>query len=193
MKINKLEAHDKLLDFKKQSEYISQGCKDCVNGAPDQFKAYNFYIFAHKRTIEMDEKIGIYQDDLNKSICNPLFYKRKYDRILDVPSARMIWEPRLTRPRAQSNSMLFKAYPGTDEIKVIWILPDKSLWSQYKKDNFFDSHIICESIYNYQNNKEKLEQCDDEDLSDSEISAIYQDIANCSKYDKQMKSLYDLN
>ena len=56
------------------------------------FGDYPFYIFAHTRT-----------DD-------------------DGVTKRMIWQPRLTKPQAQTNSMLFKAYPSTDNVKIIWSL-----------------------------------------------------------------------
>lgn len=106
-----------------------------------------FYIFAHART-----------DD-------------------DGITKRLIWQPRLTKPRAQSNSMLFKAYPGTDLIKVIWMIPAKELWGQYRKDNVTENKLVTESIYNYIHHKGKLEAPEDDDFSDGKINEIYKTIS----------------
>lgn len=115
------------------------------------FGNHPFYIFAHARTND---------DGVNK---------------------RLIWQPRLTKPRAQSNSMLFKAYPGTDNVKVIWIIPDKMLWGQYKKGNVTESSMVQESIHKYLYKREELEKPEEDDLSDTAIDAIYREIAQSSK------------
>jgi hypothetical protein len=116
---------------------------------------YPFYIFAHTRTAD------------------------------DGVTKRLIWQPRLTKPRAQSNSMLFKAYPGTDILKVIWIIPDKTLWAQFKKNNITNNQTVIQSINDYQNNKTKLEQPEDDDLSESQIDAIYKEISRGANLEKR--------
>lgn len=118
------------------------------------FGDHPFYIFAHART-----------DD-------------------DGVTKRMIWQPRLTKPKAQSNSMLFKAYPGSDNIKVIWMIPAEELWGQYQKGLMLESQIVSESIYNYKNHTKKLEEKEPDDLNDDEIDNIYKQIAMTSKAKK---------
>jgi len=92
----------------------------------------------------------------------------------EVPSARLIWEPTLDKPLAQENSMLFQAYPGTDNIKVIWMIPAKELWEQYSKDKITEHNIVAESIYDFQNNRRKLEVREEDDLSDEKLTIYIQ-------------------
>lgn len=145
MKINHLDAHDRLKHFTKQEFSIGECCQDMINQRP--FGDHAFYIFAHART-----------DD-------------------DGVTKRMIWQPRLTKPTMQSNSMLFKAYPGTDVIKIIWMLPAEELWGQYDKGLMTENQTITESIYNYRNHKKKMEAREDDDLQDWQIDDIYADIS----------------
>lgn len=107
----------------------------------------SFYIFAHART-----------DD-------------------DGVTKRLIWQPRLTKPKAQTNSMLFKAYPGTDIIKVIWMIPAREMWEQYEKGKLTENKTVCESIYDFKYNRQKLESREDDDLSDEQIDAVYREIS----------------
>ena len=118
-----------------------------------------FYIFAHART-----------DD-------------------DGVTKRLIWQPRLTKPKAQTNSMLFKAYPGTDKIKVIWMIPAREMWSQYAKGLITESKIIWESIDAFENNRQKLEAKEDDDLTDAEIDAVYREIATEAQKKQNLKKM----
>ncbi len=111
------------------------------------FGNHPFYIFAHARTCE------------------------------DGATKRLIWQPRLTRPLPQTNSMLFKAYPGTDLIKVIWMIPAQEMWPQYQKGNVTHSEIVLESISKFLHNRKELEAPEKDDLSEAEIDAIYREIA----------------
>lgn len=121
------------------------------------FGDHPFYIFAHART-----------DD-------------------DGVTKRLIWQPRLTKPQAQSNSMLFKAYPGTDVVKVIWMIPAKELWDQYTKGKITENKTISDSIHAFKTNKNKLEEREEDDLSDTQIDSIYRDICrNSPKKDFKM-------
>jgi hypothetical protein len=142
MKINLLDAHDRLQTFQKQSLNISECCQDLINQRP--FGDVPFYIFAHART-----------DD-------------------DGVTKRLIWQPRLTKPKAQTNSMLFKAYPGKDIIKIIWMIPAREMWGQYQKGLLTESKMIAESIHDFQNDRHKIETPEPDDLSDAEIDNIYQ-------------------
>jgi len=127
------------------------------------FGSYPFYIFAHARTED------------------------------DGVTKRLIWQPRLTKPKAQTNSMLFKAYPGTDILKVIWMIPAREMWSQFEKGKLTENKIICESVDAFQNNREKLECNEDDDLSDETIDAIYKEISSTAAGDKMMRKLYNVD
>lgn len=145
MKINRLDAHDRLQHFTKQSFDISECCQDLINKRP--FGDHPFYIFAHART-----------DD-------------------DGVTKRLIWQPRLTKPKAQTNSMLFKAYPGTDVIKVIWMIPAPELWGQYAKGLLTENRTVSESIYAFQFARDKLEEKEEDDMTDQQVDNIYREIS----------------
>lgn len=183
MKVNILDAHDRLQSFHKQADMISQGCQDCIKNRPKEFGNHPFYIFAHKREIGMDERVAIYNDDLYASIADPA-YAREYPDLSYVPTTRLIWSPRLSKPKSQTNSMLFKAYPPGDNIKVIWMIPDREMWEQYNHGKLAENKTVCESIYDFQYNRQKLEELEDDDLSDEVINAIYKEIARNQKQPK---------
>lgn len=147
MKINRLDAHDRLQSLKTQSNYISQGCEDCIRNRPEEFGKLPFYIFAHARTHE------------------------------NGADKRLLWTPRLTKPKAQTNSMLFKYYPIQDLIKIIWMIPDRALWKQFKKGNLTEHKIIIECIHDFHVNRGKLEAKENDDLSDESVNNIYNNIA----------------
>lgn len=121
----------------------------CCQNLIDQrpFGEHPFYIFAHPRTHE------------------------------DGVTKRMIWQPRLTRPQPQTNSMLFKAYPGQDLIKIIWMIPDRALWKQYQKGNVTANETIVQSIYDFQHNREALARKEPDDLQDWQIDSIYRELS----------------
>ncbi len=167
MKIDRLETHDRFEHFTKQDFDISRNCQNIIDKRP--FGNNPFYIFAHTRTIGYDEK------------CK-LFTTGRYETFGTIPEKKLIWQPRLTKPKAQSNSMLFKAYPGTDTVKVIWMIPAKELWGQYKKENVTGNEIVFQSIHDYTHNKEKLEERETDDLSDFQIDAIYREMSTGAKY-----------
>lgn len=106
------------------------------------FGDHPFYIFAHPRT-----------DD-------------------DGSNKRLIWQPRIGKPNAQTNSMLFKAYPGTETVKIIWIIPPRELWAQYKKGLLTASQIISESIDDFENKRWKLEKPEEDDPSPQVMQEI---------------------
>jgi len=134
---------------------------ECCQNLIDQkpFGNHPFYIFAHARTEE------------------------------DGATKRLIWQPRLTKPRAQTNSMLFKAYPGTDNVKVIWMIPDQTIWAQYKKGNITENKTVLESIHDYLHNRDKLEAKEIDDLEDSQIDAIYRQISFDSNSEQKYKKI----
>lgn len=156
MKINPLDAHDRLEHLTKQSFDIAECCQDLINQRP--FGDHPFYIFAHARTED---------DGANK---------------------RLIWQPRLTKPKAQTNSMLFKAYPGTDLIKVIWMIPARELWGQYAKGKLTENKTVSESIHDFQHNRNKLEEKEPDDMTDEQINNVYREIS----LNARCKNLKDL-
>jgi hypothetical protein len=160
MKIDRLETHDRFVHFTRQQFDIGECCNEVIKNRPDEFGNQPFYIFAHTRTDE------------------------------DGTTQRLIWQPRLTRPKAQTNSMLFKAYPPGDTIKVIWIIPKRELWSNFTKGNICENKTVSDSIYDFQHNKKKLEQPDTEDLDDKAVERIYQSIArNLKSHEREKTTL----
>ncbi len=152
MKIDILDAHDRLKKFTNQDFNIGECCQNLINQRP--FGEHPFYIFAHTRT-----------DD-------------------DGVTKRLIWQPRLTKPKSQTNSMLFKAYPGTDLIKVIWMIPERHMWSQYNYGLLTENQTVAESIHDFQFNREKLEKKEPDDLSDEKINQIYNEISINSRQNR---------
>lgn len=182
MKVNRIDAHDRFLKFQEQADYISRGCQDCIDNRPEEF-VMPFYIFAHNRTIEMDERIAIFQDDMIRAQIDPN-HNRKYMSLEEVPTSRLIWTPRLTKPTPQSNSMLFKAYPQNDNIKIIWMIPARELWGQFTKGNMTEHKIVSESIYMFNNDFEKMSAREDDDLTDTEVDLVYKIMAENKKRPK---------
>lgn len=174
MKVDRLETHDRLLHVQKQADYVSKGCQDCIKFRPKEYENHPFYIFAHKREIALDEKMTLLNEDIKQSM-NPL-YARRYQTLADIPSHRMIWCPRLTKPTPQPNSMCFMAFPPSDNIRTIWILPDEHLWPEYEKGKMMQSKEIVESILNYKQNRKMLEAPEPEELPNGKIRQIMRQI-----------------
>jgi hypothetical protein len=91
-----------------------------------------------------------------------------------IPDTKILWQTRLTKPLAQENSMLYKVNPKTpDQVKVVWILPEREKFHLYDHGKFFEDQVTAESIYDFINNREKIERPDPEDLDDDTIRKIY--------------------
>ncbi len=164
MKINKLETHDRLQHLiKDQSETIAKGAEECLKRNPlslaMQDRSPYVYLFAHPRTTD---------DGINK---------------------RILWQPRLTKPTAQTNSYLFRATSKTDLIEVCWLLPPRELWEEYKKGNVTESGSVLWSIQQFQSNRDKLETKDPKDLEDWVIENIYRQIKEDMKIKSKLGSL----
>ena len=164
MKIDRLETHDRLLQFKGQSEEISKGCQECIDSRPQEFGTIPFYIFAHKRELGLDERFALLVESGSRDFSN-------------LPTHRMIWMPRLKKPLAQTNSMLFRYFPSTDTIEVMWILPEPETWDQFTKGKMIENNVVCESIHKFKTDKLKLEADEPDDLSDEKAKQIYRSIA----------------
>jgi|ERR1051326_944518 hypothetical protein len=162
IKINSLDAHDRLKEY--NAKPMSADIVECCQDLIRQepFGKRPFYIFAHART-----------DD-------------------DGVTKRIIWQPRLFKPKAQTNSMLFRAYPPSDAVGVIWIIPARELWSQYEKGKLTENKTILEFIDLFENNRVALEQPLPDEPSEAEAKDIYNIIVANAKRDRMIKSLYGI-
>jgi len=165
MKINRLETHDRLIELhKKQSTSIEQGLKDCLtqNSLSTGLQEYSpyIYIFAHPRTSD---------DGVNK---------------------RMLWQPRLTKPKAQTNSYLFRVKSKSDEIEICWMIPPREMWPEYQKGKITENEIVIWSIDQFENNRTDLEAAYPDDLSDDQCKNIYRKVAQELDVDIKTKGLY---
>jgi len=141
MKVNRLETHDRLEHFlKDQAQTIWQGADDCLKKNTDSLKLQEkspyIYVFAHPRTAD---------DGITK---------------------RMLWQPRLTKPKAQTNSYLFRALSNTDLLEICWLIPPRELWPQYQAGNITEEPTVVWSINQFMYNREELEKPEPEDWSD---------------------------
>lgn len=167
MKLCRLETHDRYEVLKKQSDYISEGLQDCktknsVGVALLKLSPY-IYVFAHKKQLGLDERFSVWTQ-----LGCPTWDK--------VPTDRLLWQPRLTKPEAEPNTMLFKVYPNNDTVKIIWMLPDRRLWSEYKKGYMTENEMVTNFIDDYFKNRDKLEAPEADDLSEEAMKKIYQNI-----------------
>jgi hypothetical protein len=170
MKLKKLETHDRLLSFQKQqSDIISQGCDECLKRNPYSLALQDhstyIYIFAHPRTVGLDEK-------------TQWILSGRFNTFEECPEKILIWQPRLKRPKPQSNSYLFRAKSNTDILEICWILPPEELWDQYEKGTMLNSEIVEWSINQYKNNYIELSQPEADDLADARINRILKKIAD---------------
>ena len=117
-----------------------------------------FYIFAHARTDE------------------------------DGVTKRLIWQPRLTKPKSQENSMLFKVFPGTDHVDVIWMIPASELWEQFTKGKMTENQIVCDSIRDYQYNRHIIDMKAPDDLPDWRVDSIYKELSQNARQNKTSES-----
>lgn len=148
MKISKLETHDRFeYLIKDQSDKIAQGASDCLTKNPDslrlQEKSHYIYIFAHPRT---------HENGVDK---------------------KLYWQPRLLKPKAETNSYLFRADSNTDILEICWLIPPEELWGQYKKGNVTESNWCSWSIDQYLNNRQALEKPLENDWTDEQAWNIF--------------------
>ena len=153
MKVNIFEAHDRLLHFKKDQEInIFLGAEECIKKNPlslaIQEKSPYVYIFAHART-----------DD-------------------DGVTKRMIWDPRLSIPKPQTNSYLFRATSNSDIVQVIWLLPPREMWGQYKEGNVTEGNEVSWSINQFINNRKELEKPHPDDMPEERAKLILKSIVD---------------
>jgi|SRR6187402_2015015 len=162
MKLNLLETHDRLEHLvKDQSDNVFQGAETCLKSNPTslaiQERCPYVYIFAHTRTTD---------DGLKK---------------------RLLWQPRISKPKAQTNSYLFRAKSNSDLIEVVWILPERHLWPLYEKDKVTENDLVCYSVDLFEHNRNELEKPHPDDLSEERGKVIFQKILNEHKQEVRRK------
>ncbi|HEX5553443.1 MAG TPA: hypothetical protein VFX43_09365 [Chitinophagaceae bacterium] len=114
----------------------------------DPFDGRRFYIFAHARKDE------------------------------DGIRTRIIWQPRLIRPKSQTNSMLFKVDPKKpEEVNVIWIIPPREQWSLFEKGKMCENQTVTDSIHLFETDRARLEASDPDDPDDATAQKIYEQIS----------------
>jgi transcription antitermination factor NusG len=148
MKINRLDAHDRLQYFQKQTETIYQGCMECIRNLPDSIKS-SFYVYAHPRTIDLDEQANLITSNV-------------WTDISTLPNKKLIWMPRISKPKPQTNSYLFLTKKSTDLIKIIWMIPPREIWNEYAPDKMTYNEEVWTSIQNF-NHCRKVLSSPDED------------------------------
>lgn len=169
MKLNRLDTHDRLLHFKQdQALNIAQGAEDCLKKNPTSLKLQQYsnyiYIHGHPRTIDHGER-------------TKLFISGLYESFDKVPSKKMLWQARLTRPKPDTNSYLFRATSNNDTLEICWLIPPRETWSQYQKGKMFESEPVLWSIDQFLNNPIILGRKREDDLSDDIAKNIYLKVA----------------
>ena len=168
MKLNRLETHDRLLHFKKDQESnIFQGAEDCLKKNPDslffQSRSPYVYLFAHPRTAD------------------------------DGTTKIMFWQPRLSKPNAQTNSYLFRAQSHTDLIEMCWMLPPEEIWSQFSIGNVTENEYVLWSIDQYLYHRHRLEKPEPDDLSEEKCRNIREEWIRNKRMERMMKRLYPID
>lgn len=166
MKLNRLETHDRLIYLKQnQSKTVQQGAEDCLKKNFDsvwfQDRCHYIYIFGHARTTD---------DGLNK---------------------RLLWQSRLSKPKMEPNSYLFRAQSKSDMMEICWILPPMETWNQYKKGNVVEHRDIIWSIDQYKTNREKMSQPYPDDLSDHIAKQLLLELATEKEQEAKRKKMMD--
>lgn len=166
MKINRLETHDRLVHFKKDQDVnVFLGAEECLKKNPDSLKYQShspyIYIYSHPRTTD---------DGLHK---------------------RLLWQPRLIKPKPESNSWLFRAASHTDLLEICWLLPDEMLWPQFEANKLASDPDILWSIEQYKHNREALGRPHPEDWSIPQAGNILLAILRESIAEKNKENLLD--
>lgn len=168
MKIERLETHDRLIQLQKeQALNIAKGLDDCLKKNPLsvalQDKSPYIYVFAHVRTAD------------------------------DSVTKKMVWQPRLTKPRATLNSYLFRIKSKTDVAEICWLLPPRETWSQYEKGKITEHPDVLWSIEQFKTNRAHLESSFKDDHSDEIARNIYRSVAKDFDEDKLRKQTSCIN
>jgi len=90
----------------------------------------------------------------------------------------LYWQSRLSIPKPQTNSYLFRALSKTDIIEVCWLLPPREMWEQYEKGKVTEDNWTAWSIEQFKNNRNLLEKPHPDDLPEYQGKKILQQVIN---------------
>lgn len=157
MKIDRLETHDRLEHFKKdQNDSVNDGLMTCLQHNP--------------LSIAYQER-------------SPYIYVFAHPKTREDGVKVMYWQPRLSKPKMETNSYLFRIRSFSDECEVMWMLPPKEVWPEYEEGKIAESEIVLWSIGQYRNNKEKMEHPEPDDLPDSLAIQILNEVKRILRQD----------
>lgn len=148
MKINPLDAHDRLLAFQKYQTEVGKFIQQMIEKRP--WGSRHFYIFIiHKRSLGLDERQALVMEGI-------------YNKIQDTPEAFMIMSCRVTKPQADPNTTLIRVRPGdkNDSVKLLWSIPQVELWDQFEKGKLFENEEILAQIHTFKTNRGALSAFD---------------------------------
>lgn len=158
MKIDRLETHDRLEHFKKdQNNSVMDGLHTCLTQNP--------------LSLALQER-------------SPYIYVFAHPRTNEMGMKVMYWQPRLSKPKMEPNSYLFRVKSFSDECEIMWMLPPKEMWAQYKKGNVTEHEMVLWSIAQYQNHREKMEAPESDDLNDARGLQILDEVKRILRQDK---------
>jgi len=93
----------------------------------------------------------------------------------------------ISKPKAQTNSYLFRAQSNTDSIEVVWIIPERHLWPQYEKGKITENELVNYSVDLFDNNRNELEKPHPEDFPEERSILIFEKILNEHKQEVRRK------
>lgn len=171
MKVDKFETHDRLLQYKKQTDTMGDAVEECIRNVPDSITS-PFYVYGHSKTVGFDEKINI--------------LSLGYDQ---APDSRLIWMPTITKPKAAPNTYLFLCRKNSDVIEIIWMLPKFEIWQEYGPGKMMHNENIWISINSYLYHRDQLNEPDKEGPNERDVEnwrRIYGEEALRRKNEKSM-------
>lgn len=166
MKVDRLETHDRYVQLmKEQSDILSAGALECLKYNPLSL-AYQkhspyIYIFGHPRTHDNG-------------------YHKRY-----------LWQARLSKPKAQTNSYLFRVKSFTEEFEICWLLPPREMWDQYRNGNITESKSVNRYIHLFEHNRQELEKPNPEDCSEERFWWIMNEIQREAERQKRIKQVIE--
>jgi len=182
IKIERLETHDRFLEFNEQRDYLSKGVTDCISGVPDELTC-PFYIYGTSKMVEYDEKLAYLNDR---------YILKEMKK--NVPAMRMLWVPVITKPFPTPNSWLFLCRKGSDIHQIIWILPRHEYWESCAPGQMLYNEMTWGYIQDLLYNTEKLTKKDEggPTTRDEEMfRRVYGKEAHKVQKKKQMQRIID--
>lgn len=69
------------------------------------------------------------------------------------------------------------------------MIPARELWGQYSKNLLTGNKTVSDSIHDFQFNRNKLEERDDDDMTEEQIDAVYKEVSFNAKRSKNMPQM----